>query len=159
MFFENFNQLVNLFFLFIKYIAFISCPLEENWLTCNQFLWRLFQCWWNFLNIEVFLSFGKMHWLKKTRFHEESWAKDAVIDESFHLLPFFLHLFLITTPLEEVKVLVWKQYLDSFGDQFFVQFFILLFKVVNEILSVVLNILARWNLLYLYWFIFDLIFG
>ena len=99
-----------------------------------------------------------MHWLKKTRFHEESRAKDAVIDETFHLLPFFLHLFWITTQLEEVKVLVRKQYLNSFGDQLFVQFFILLYKVVNEKLSVVLNILARWNLVCLDWFIFALFF-
>ena len=69
-----------------------------------------------------------MHWLKEARFNKESRAFDAVINEQFHLLPFLLHLIRITTQLEEVKVLVRKQYFDSFGDKLLVQFFILLFK-------------------------------
>ena len=40
----------------------------------------------------------------------------------------------------------------------FVQLFILLHKIVNKTISVVLNILARWNLVCLDWFVFALYF-
>ena len=99
-----------------------------------------------------------MHWLKEARFHAESRTFDDVFDKRFHFLPFFLHLFRITTQLEEVKVLVRKQYFDSFGDKLLVQFFILLFKCVDKKISVVLDILSRRNLVCLNWLVFALFF-